>query len=100
MKIFLITVNIILLTSIFLVAQPKPGPPPPDPDIVPITGIEYLLLGGGAYGVYRFSKRKKNVKKRIVFFTRLLIDCFWFLPVVASVHRDGGHLLHIHKKRC
>ena len=63
MKIFLITVNIILLTSIFLVAQPKPGPPPPDPDIVPITGIEYLLLGGGAYGVYRFSKRKNNKHK-------------------------------------
>ena len=61
MKIFLLSILLILLTSLFVVAQP--GPPPPDPDIVPITGIEYLLLGGGAYGVYRFSKKKANKNK-------------------------------------
>ena len=58
MKIFLLSVYIILLTSVFVVAQPNL--PPPDPNIVPITGLEYLLIGGGVYGVYRFSKKKRN----------------------------------------
>lgn len=42
----------------------QPGPPPPpdqDPtDPVPITGVEWLLVAGGAYGVKRFyDKRSK-----------------------------------------
>ena len=61
MKIFLLSINIVLLTSLYVVAQPNL--PPPDPDVVPITGIEYLLIGGGAYGVYRFSKKKSNKNK-------------------------------------
>jgi hypothetical protein len=41
----------------------QPNNPPQVPDRVPITGIEYLLLAGGAYGVHRFSKRKVKIKK-------------------------------------
>ena len=61
MKIFLLSVNIILLTSLSVVAQPNL--PPPDPDVVPITGIEYLLIGGGAYGAFRIAKNRNNKKK-------------------------------------
>ena len=42
-------------------SQPQqPQDPAGDPDAVPITGIEYLLLAGGAYGVSRFLKNRKN----------------------------------------
>jgi hypothetical protein len=58
MKIFLVSVYIVLTTSVLVVAQPNL--PPPDPDVVPITGLEYLLIGGGAYGIYRLSKKKKQ----------------------------------------
>jgi hypothetical protein len=60
MKIFLFSLYLVLLTSASVVAQPT-GPPPPDPPVVPFTGLEYLLLGGGAYGIYKLS-RKKNSK--------------------------------------
>ena len=39
-------------------AEPPQNPPAP----VPITGIEYLLLGGGIYGMYKFAK-KRNTEK-------------------------------------
>ena len=58
MKIFLLGIHLVLLTSVLAMAQP--GPPPPDPQVVPITGLEYLLLGGGAYGIYRLSRKKGN----------------------------------------
>ena len=38
----------------------NPGNPAGDPDVVPITGLEYLLIGGGAYGVSRLMRRKKD----------------------------------------
>ncbi len=57
MKWLLVSITIILVTPVFLAAQPVP---PPQPDVVPITGIEYLLLGGGAYGIYRFQKKRKK----------------------------------------
>jgi len=41
-------------------SQPQPQNPSGDPDAVPITGIEYLLIGGGAYGVSRLLKNKKK----------------------------------------
>lgn len=43
-------------------SQPNPQNPDGDPDAVPITGIEYLLIGGAAYGVSRLLKsgNKKN----------------------------------------
>ncbi len=44
-------------------AQPGPGNPGEDPDAVPITGLEYLLIGGGAYGVSRILKNRKGGAK-------------------------------------
>lgn len=38
----------------------QPVPPEDDPDKVPITGIEYLIIGGGAYGVSRLLRKKKD----------------------------------------
>jgi hypothetical protein len=60
MKVLLLSITLLLLTTIFVMAQPND--PPQVPDRVPITGIEYLLIAGGAYGVHRFSKKrgKKN----------------------------------------
>lgn len=46
-----------LLLSVVVWAQP--GDPGGDPD-VPLTGIEWLLLAGGALGVKRFFSRKKK----------------------------------------
>ena len=40
-------------------AQPQ-LPPQNPPEPVPITGIEYLILGGGIYGIYRFSKKRNK----------------------------------------
>lgn len=57
MRIFLLSIKFVLLT---VLAFAQPALPPPDPDRVPITGIEYLLVGGAAYGVYRFSKKKNK----------------------------------------
>ena len=61
MKIFLLSIHLVLLTSVLAIAQPDL--PPSDPQVVPITGLEYLLLGGGAYGIYRLSKKKGNKNK-------------------------------------
>jgi hypothetical protein len=42
-------------------AQAQPGNPGNgDPDVVPITGLEYLLIGGGVYGASRLMRRKKD----------------------------------------
>lgn len=46
-----------LLLSVVVWAQP--GDPGPDPD-VPLTGIEWLMLAGGALGIKRFLSRKKE----------------------------------------
>jgi hypothetical protein len=40
-------------------AQPAINPEQ-DPDRVPITGLEYLLIGGGVYGASRLIRRKKD----------------------------------------
>lgn len=58
----------ILLYSVLLIAQAQPGQPPDpnrDPDLVPITGLEYLLIGGGVYGVSRLLKRGKNKEEKM-----------------------------------
>ena len=47
--------------SLLLHAQPsQPQDPNGDPDVVPISGIEYLLLGGAAYGVSQALRRKRK----------------------------------------
>ena len=40
-------------------AQPALNPEE-DPDKVPITGLEYLLIGGGVYGASRLMRKKKD----------------------------------------
>jgi hypothetical protein len=52
-----------LMLVVVLQSFGQPDLPPPNP--VPITGIEILLASGGAYGIYRLtrkigSKSKKN----------------------------------------
>jgi hypothetical protein len=39
----------------------QPDIPPPNP--VPITGIEILLASGGAYGIYRLTRKGTKHKK-------------------------------------
>jgi hypothetical protein len=54
---------IILHFSVTTMGWSQPQNPSGDPDEpVPITGVEYLLLAGGAYGIHRFSKRKNKMK--------------------------------------
>jgi hypothetical protein len=60
MKSLVLSIIIVLFMSVLAIAQPVP---PPQPEPVPITGIEYLLLGGGAYGIYRLKKRRNNKKE-------------------------------------
>ncbi|HEY5748492.1 MAG TPA: hypothetical protein VIU12_20625 [Chryseolinea sp.] len=61
MKILLASISLLLLSSLCVLAQPPGGDtPPPNPDPVPITGLEYLLIGGGAYGVSRLMKKKNK----------------------------------------
>ena len=40
-------------------AQPGPPPTPPD-NPVPITGIEYLIAAGAAFGAKKIYDKKKN----------------------------------------
>jgi hypothetical protein len=63
MKILLPIIVTLFLTVSNTYAQPDPPDPseqPQNPPPVPITGIELLLIGGGAYGVSRLMKRKKG----------------------------------------
>lgn len=46
---------ILLWTGVTLTAFGQPGDPGTDPD-VPISGIEWLLLGGGIFGARRMYK--------------------------------------------
>lgn len=48
------------VSSVVAFAQPQPQNPSDDPDAVPITGLEYLLIGGGVYGVSRLLKKRKH----------------------------------------
>ena len=40
----------------------QPDLPPPNP--VPITGIEILLASGGAYGIYRLTRKIGSKNKK------------------------------------
>lgn len=41
----------------------QPDLPPPNPNPVPIPGIEILLASGGAYGIYRLTRKSGKQKK-------------------------------------
>ena len=63
MKFLLFSIVFIMVFSLPLLSQPGTlGGPPGNP--VPITGLEYLLVAGGAYGAYRFSKKNRNKKTK------------------------------------
>ena len=58
---FLVTLSLISWCVQAQVGPGNPGNPPEgDPDVVPITGLEYLLIGGGVYGASRLLRRKKD----------------------------------------
>ena len=57
-KNFLAFVSLMTLSMVVSYAQPPGGDPPPA--TVPITGIEWLLLGGGVYGARQIYKRLKK----------------------------------------
>jgi hypothetical protein len=56
----LLTLIIFLSVGMYsLKAQPGPPPPPPD-NPVPITGIEYLIAAGAAFGAKKLYDKKKS----------------------------------------
>jgi hypothetical protein len=56
----LLTLSILFLVGISsLYAQPGP-PDPPDDNPVPITGIEYLIAAGAAFGAKKLYDKKKK----------------------------------------
>jgi hypothetical protein len=57
MKVLLASISLLLLSTLSTYGQPGDTPPP---NPVPITGLEYLLIGGGAYGVSRLMKKKNK----------------------------------------
>lgn len=50
----------LVLSAISIVGNSQPENPGDNPDAVPITGLEYLLIGGSVYGVSKFLKNRKN----------------------------------------
>jgi hypothetical protein len=57
MRHFVIILSLLIVTCTTVVAQP--GDPNEDPD-VPITGIEILLIAGGALGIRKLVQHKKK----------------------------------------
>ena len=49
----------LLFAGLSITGFAQPGDPGGDPD-VPITGIEWLLVGGGIFGARKMYKRFKN----------------------------------------
>lgn len=49
-----------LLILCSTIAWGQPGDPAGDPDVVPITGLEYLLIAGGALGGYKLFKNRNK----------------------------------------
>lgn len=47
----------IILSCVVFLGNAQPGDPSKDPDAVPITGLEYLLIGGGIYGISKLRKK-------------------------------------------
>lgn len=62
-KVSLSLVFTIMGLLLFFNVYAQPGPPgnPNDPNPVPITGIEYLIAAGAAFGAKKvYDKRKKK----------------------------------------
>lgn len=57
MRHFVIILSLVIITCTVAFAQP--GDPNEDPD-VPITGIEILLMAGGALGIKKLIQHKKK----------------------------------------
>ena len=53
----------LILVLIADVALAQPANPASDPDVVPITGLEYLLIAGGALGGYKLFKGRQRGDK-------------------------------------
>jgi len=51
---------IVGFSGMVTLAWAQPQTPNGDPQAVPITGIEYLLIGGGAYGISRLLKNRNK----------------------------------------
>lgn len=62
MKILFSKLLVFLILSIgFTAVHAQPGPPPPPVDNpVPITGIEYLIAAGAAFGAKKIYDKKKK----------------------------------------
>jgi len=58
----LVSALILVLLAVFQ-SSGQPDLPPPNPNPVPITGIEILLASGGAYGIYRLTRKGGKNKK-------------------------------------
>ncbi len=56
---------VFVFSFLTLTVWSQPGDPGGNPDAVPITGIEYLLIGGGAYGISRLLKNRNKKDKEI-----------------------------------
>jgi hypothetical protein len=61
-----ILIKSILISSFFIIglstlsAQPGPPPPADQDNPVPITGIEYLIAAGAAFGAKKLYDKKKQ----------------------------------------
>ncbi len=57
-------VTIVIFTRTLIAQPPTPGGDPDSPDNpVPITGLEYLIAAGAAFGAKKvYDKRKKNAE--------------------------------------
>lgn len=54
---------IIIFSGVVKIGSSQPeNPPDGDPDAVPIAGIEYLLIGGAAYGILEVLRNRNKVK--------------------------------------
>ena len=59
----LVSALFLMLVAVFRSVGQPPDVPPPNPNPVPITGIEILLASGGAYGIYRLTRKGSKNKK-------------------------------------
>ena len=63
-KYFMIFFLVLLLCSIWQVTSAQPGDPGGDPDRVPISGIEWLLIGGGIFGARKIYQKYRTDQKQ------------------------------------